>query len=892
MSEYHFPLGTRDSAEVSVNLSTLLRTRMLIQANSGGGKSWAIRRLLEQSHGKIQQIVLDVEGEFSTLRERFDYILVGPGGDIATDTRTAAVLAERLLELRASAIIDLFELHKSERPRYVKQFLNAMIAVRKELWTPCMIVLDEAHHFCLDSSTELLTQHGWKRWDDIRVGDPAITYDLPTGEYRCEPVQRVVVMHYDGEMVHAISDGIDCLATPEHRAVIQRTQRARGRYKIYDPVFCRADAVPRHVYVPIGGAPEGAGVSGLNTETARILGWVITDGSFSGGKTRRYLSISQSHSTVKQNTNVAVTMQSVLSEYVGVKVYPRRKRSHFCKGRAIASGVSSDFYLGIKLSSVLLSYLEQGVHRIPRRILEQGNRAQLESLYNGMLEGDGTCDQKGRWCTFYAGLSECLADDFQELTVRLGINSVKKRVPQNGQWVVLISRRKRHYIRRTEKCSHSGIVWDITVPSGAFIARRNGKVFVTGNCPERGDCEAQEAVIDLCTRGRKRQFMAVLATQRLSALAKSAAAECNNVLIGRTTLDIDVRRAAETLQFTVKDAQKLRALKPGHFYAYGPAISDNVTEIKVGDVLTIHPDFGRNRANLVTPPPRDKIIAVLSKLEDLPKVAKEREQTMDTLRARVRELERIAKTATLPIDDRETTELKRRTETAEATVNDLRSRLAELHPALADLRSAIHGADTNLTLIETKITSRVAASVEDTRPPSPTKPPIPRKPVRDSTSGDVSPLRSGAMKMLKVAAMFYPDAVSKQRMATLAGFTMSGGTFHTYLSELLRNQWLEKNGSGYLATGIGMEAAGDVDPLPTDPRELIEMWKKNFRAGVGRILDVLAGHGGRATKEWLAETSGFEATGGTFNTYLSELRRNNLVIVENGEIQLIEELCG
>jgi hypothetical protein len=39
------------------DLQSLLKTRMLIQANSGGGKSWAIRRILEQSQGKIQQIV-------------------------------------------------------------------------------------------------------------------------------------------------------------------------------------------------------------------------------------------------------------------------------------------------------------------------------------------------------------------------------------------------------------------------------------------------------------------------------------------------------------------------------------------------------------------------------------------------------------------------------------------------------------------------------------------------------------------------------------------------------------------------------------------------------------------------------------------------------------------
>ena len=75
-------LGT-DTTGKRVRLDTerLVTSRMLLQANSGGGKSWAIRRLLEQTHGKIQQLVIDPEGEFYTLREKNDYVLAGKGGD-------------------------------------------------------------------------------------------------------------------------------------------------------------------------------------------------------------------------------------------------------------------------------------------------------------------------------------------------------------------------------------------------------------------------------------------------------------------------------------------------------------------------------------------------------------------------------------------------------------------------------------------------------------------------------------------------------------------------------------------------------------------------------------------------------------------------------------------
>ena len=70
-------------------MTNLIDTRLLIQANSGGGKSWVIRRLLEQTHGKTQQIILDIEGDFSTLREKYDYVLAAKGGDIDVNPKVA-----------------------------------------------------------------------------------------------------------------------------------------------------------------------------------------------------------------------------------------------------------------------------------------------------------------------------------------------------------------------------------------------------------------------------------------------------------------------------------------------------------------------------------------------------------------------------------------------------------------------------------------------------------------------------------------------------------------------------------------------------------------------------------------------------------------------------------
>lgn len=136
-----------DGKDFKMDLTEMMRTGLLVQANSGGGKSYLVRKILEETHGKVQQIVIDIEGEFSTLREKFDYLLVGKNGDIEANPKTAPILAKKLLELNTSAIIDLYELTHSDRIRFVKVFLEALINAPKDLWHPVLIVLDEAHKY-------------------------------------------------------------------------------------------------------------------------------------------------------------------------------------------------------------------------------------------------------------------------------------------------------------------------------------------------------------------------------------------------------------------------------------------------------------------------------------------------------------------------------------------------------------------------------------------------------------------------------------------------------------------------------------------------------------------------------------------------------------------------
>jgi hypothetical protein len=138
-----------DRGDIDVDIDVLIDTRLLIQSNSGGGKSQTVRRILEKTHGHVQQLVLDPEGEFSSLRKRFDYVhAAAVGGDCLAHPRSAALLAQRLLKIGASAILDLYELPKHDRIRFVRLFLEALINAPKSLWHPVLVVVDEAHLFC------------------------------------------------------------------------------------------------------------------------------------------------------------------------------------------------------------------------------------------------------------------------------------------------------------------------------------------------------------------------------------------------------------------------------------------------------------------------------------------------------------------------------------------------------------------------------------------------------------------------------------------------------------------------------------------------------------------------------------------------------------------------
>jgi hypothetical protein len=144
-------IGTTSAGTpATLDLEELLATRLLVQGNSGSGKSHLLRRLLEQSAPWVQQAVIDPEGDFVTLADRFGHVVV----DAERTESEIQRIARRVRQHRVSVVLNLENLDAEAQMRAAASFLNGLFDADREHWFPMLVVVDEAQLFAPTASGE------------------------------------------------------------------------------------------------------------------------------------------------------------------------------------------------------------------------------------------------------------------------------------------------------------------------------------------------------------------------------------------------------------------------------------------------------------------------------------------------------------------------------------------------------------------------------------------------------------------------------------------------------------------------------------------------------------------------------------------------------------------
>ncbi|UAB78449.1 DUF87 domain-containing protein [Erythrobacter sp. SCSIO 43205] len=137
---------------IDFDLEELVATRLLVQGNSGSGKSHLLRRLLEECAGSVQQVIIDPEGDFVSLADHFGHVVIDGA---AYSQGEIKALGLRVRQHRASVVLALDELEVEQQIRCAAMFLTALFDAPREYWFPALVVVDEAQMFAPAAAGEM-----------------------------------------------------------------------------------------------------------------------------------------------------------------------------------------------------------------------------------------------------------------------------------------------------------------------------------------------------------------------------------------------------------------------------------------------------------------------------------------------------------------------------------------------------------------------------------------------------------------------------------------------------------------------------------------------------------------------------------------------------------------
>ncbi|MCE7746777.1 MAG: hypothetical protein GPJ51_00140 [Candidatus Heimdallarchaeota archaeon] len=357
-------------------------------------------------------------------------------------------------------------------------------------------VLDFA---CFSEDTEILTDSGWfklSRLKEKKQETKLATVNASSNQIEYLDCDEIYEYDFDGEMYSFKNkNSIDLLVTPNHRMVFNSRTNNRNKTTWKDDIeILDAEELSKRSWfrIPHFGLWSGESenitfdeYSFTPADFLPFLGWFLTDGSLG----ERSVIIHQSKEANFQNIR-----DSLEKLNLGFKEneYTKQGRKH--RNFQINN---ADFTRKFKewLSSErgLIQSGKKFNKRIPRRLLGF-NKEHLKLMFDTMLLGDGSwLDGK---CYSISSTNEEFANDFQELTLRLGYGcSISKEVRDcivNGieyknhvSYRCFISYTRKNVFNNQhnyiEKEKHTGKVWCVSNTNGTVIVRRNGKPAVSGN---------------------------------------------------------------------------------------------------------------------------------------------------------------------------------------------------------------------------------------------------------------------------------------------------------------------------------------------------------------------------------------------------------------------------
>ncbi len=129
--------------------STFIGRSVAVLGITDSGKTNTVAVLIEELLGQLPMTIVDIEGEYWGLKERFDLLIAGRSehAELEIGPENAAALAEISLSRGISIILDLSDYSAEEQHAFLQAYFTRLWEVAGNLRKPYQIVLEEAHEF-------------------------------------------------------------------------------------------------------------------------------------------------------------------------------------------------------------------------------------------------------------------------------------------------------------------------------------------------------------------------------------------------------------------------------------------------------------------------------------------------------------------------------------------------------------------------------------------------------------------------------------------------------------------------------------------------------------------------------------------------------------------------
>jgi hypothetical protein len=342
--------------------------------------------------------------------------------------------------------------------------------------------------FCVDASTEVLSNHGWLQHDQLSVGDVVLTLNHATGVSEWQPVQAVNQFAVqDQDMISMEHTSHSSLTTPNHRWPVERVQQSGGHITGRRRDWATSDSFRWGDRVPIAAECADLPTEQRYTDAlVELVAWFYTEGHIR--KLRN--GMPGKAVTITQNTSDASRIRGVLGSVLGPESGPFPRTGQQVDGiprwREDCDGLVSIFKLNTSAGAQLLMHAP---NRVPScDFLLSMTRAQLSLFIEVSMLADNNgqhwFSQKDHGCAEAFQLACVLAGHATSIRPNPKVDYDRNGNPYHMTTVCL---RRQHYLspgqspRLGKTVRYTGTVWCPTTPNGTWLARRNGSVYFTGN---------------------------------------------------------------------------------------------------------------------------------------------------------------------------------------------------------------------------------------------------------------------------------------------------------------------------------------------------------------------------------------------------------------------------